>query len=288
MPFNHLYFRFTNEIQLLKRASHRNVVRVEGYTSCESGIAIVMEYMPGRSLDDLLMSKRYDDKFLVENIPCAVKLRFCTDIACGITYLHLGFGSQRIVHGDLKPANILLAADLTCKICDFGGADFATITENCIDTPKVQKRTEYTQGFVAPERLQDSSKRVSKAMDVYSVGVIFYAILTRKNPPPKADDFKTILDNYKTKADSLLEIENKAIGNCLKEAMLKCAECDAQKRPEIREVRDELQVHMRTVKAADIAQHVASILKVYKLKDLPAVNTYKSLHKAGVEADISG
>ena len=272
---------------MLNRASHKNVVRVEGYTSFRSLMAIVMEYMPGRSLHDLLMHKRHDDRFLVNDIPYALKLRFCADVASGITFLHSGFNDQRIVHGDLKPGNILLAADLTCKVGDFGAADLATCTEHFCVIPKAEKGTEYTQGFVAPERLQDSSKRVSKAMDVYSVGVIFYAILTRKNPPKNADNLRKKLDNYKNKPDFFFGIENKAVGNCLKGALLKCAEYDSQCRPEISKIRDELEFYMRTIKAADIAQHVADILKVYKLKDLPHTTTYRPIHdSAEIEAKI--
>ena len=250
-------------------------------------MAIVMEYMPGRSLHDLLMLRRSSGKHLVDDIPCALKLRFFVDIASGVSFLHSGFNEQRIVHGDLKTPNILLSLDLTCKVSDFGAADLATCTENCTYISKAQRGTEYTQGFVAPERTKDPTRRISKAMDVYSVGAIFYAILTRIYPPKTADELRDILEGYKDKPDFLFEIENKAIGNCLKEAMLTCAHYDAEQRPEIRKIRDELQVHMRAVKAADIAQHVASILKVYKLKDLPPVSTYKPLHEdPEIEASI--
>jgi len=79
--------------------------------------------MPGGCLGDLLLSKINEDQFLVPKISSLLRLRFCSDISRGVAYLHQAFFERRIVHGDLKPSNILLSSDLKCKVGDFGGAD---------------------------------------------------------------------------------------------------------------------------------------------------------------------
>ena len=83
----------------------------------------------GGSLRELLLSKSEGGELLVPEIPDPLCLKLCFDMTKGIAYLRLAFCDQRMVHGNLKPANSLLTRDLTCKIGDFGGAKLATCTE---------------------------------------------------------------------------------------------------------------------------------------------------------------
>jgi len=176
---------FTKEIDLLHYANHDNIVRILGYTSWKDSMAIVMEYMLEGSLSDLLHSRKDREEFLVPDISLheSLRLRLCSDISHGVSYLHFAFSDQRMVHGDLKPSNILLSGDLRCKIGDFGGADIATCTEvQSSSSKKPKHKSQWTRGYIAPERMNNPQHRVSKAMDVYSVGMIFYVILRRQQP----------------------------------------------------------------------------------------------------------
>ena len=174
------FFRIKKEIELLSLSNHKNVVRIYGCSPFSDNVEIIMEYMAGGSLLSLMM-RSADDCFLVSIIPYSLRLRFFSDVCSGVTYLHHNFGDERIIHGDIKPANILLSKHLDCEIADFGGATIATISDNITQPQPRERGAQETLGFIAPER-KSSDIRLSKAMDVYSVGATFYLILQREHP----------------------------------------------------------------------------------------------------------
>ena len=109
--------KYIREIELLHQANHENILRILGYSSYKDSMAIITEYMPGGSLRALLFCQDDEEKkFLVPSISNALRLRFCSDVSQGVSYLHFAFFDQRVVHGDLKPSNILLTSDLKCKV----------------------------------------------------------------------------------------------------------------------------------------------------------------------------
>ena len=251
-----VFVRFIKEVRLLNEANYSHVVRIEGYTSWRSSMAIVMEYLPGGNLHDLLLSKNEDDDNHRYDISSALKLRFSADISSGITYLHNGFNDKRMVHGDLKPANILLTSDLRCKVGDFGGAEFATCFEYASFHMSRMGGGERTRGFTAPEKLPHQRGSLLKSMDVYSYGVIIYVIIQRRNPSPEFDVFTASLNlcrqNYETNADPIVQLLLKHMKNC--------CDKDPQKRPLMINVRDELQLESRSQNLAAITREVADIL----------------------------
>ena len=243
-------------MKLLNEANHSHVVRIEGYTSWRSSMAIVMEYLPGGNLHDLLLSKNEDDDNHRYDISSALKLRFSADISSGITYLHNGFNDKRMVHGDLKPANILLTSDLRCKVGDFGGAEFATRTEDVSATRL--GGGERTIAFAAPERLEHPHAQLKKSMDVYSYGVIVYVVIQRHNPPKQgyslfSNNLNQCIQNYETNADPIVQLLLKHMKNC--------CDKDPQKRPLMVNIRDELQPKSRSQNLAAITREVANILE---------------------------
>ena len=249
-----------HEIQMhLLQRNHKNVVNILGYFSIKNYIAIVMDYMAGGDLQRLLLSD-IDDS----NIPFTLRLRFCADISSGVTYLHNGLNNTPIVHGDIKHANILLTANLDCKIADFGGAQLATL-------PKISGTGfQYTKGFVAPERLESFNDKLSKASDVYSVGATFYAIIRRRFRPFCPDNFQTKL----SECTCPLKSSKKATEHfsLIKEQMLNCCEPSPENRMNIIEVRDFFLDHDRkcvVCGVAKTAKQVASLLQLYKVNTTP-------------------
>ncbi|KAH7434584.1 hypothetical protein KP509_06G024400 [Ceratopteris richardii] len=104
---------FTNELKTICQIRHRNLVKVIGYCMEKEEAALVMEYMEGGDLDGHLYGRR-EGKLSWKD-----RLNLAVDVAQGLLYLHHGT-AQPIVHGDLKPKNILLDADGVAKIGDFG------------------------------------------------------------------------------------------------------------------------------------------------------------------------
>lgn len=148
--------RFENEAQLISQLNHPNIVKVLDFGK-ESGIPfLVMEYMDGGSLSDLLT-------FGVMGIPHAVYL--ISTIMEGLKYAH----SVGIRHADLKTSNILLKKDGQVKITDFGLATIV-VTSDRMGTP----------AYMAPELI--TNDKVDQRADIYSLGVILYEITTGKLP----------------------------------------------------------------------------------------------------------
>ncbi|XP_076822010.1 uncharacterized protein LOC143468582 [Clavelina lepadiformis] len=273
------------EIENLKLSSHVNVVRLEGFTDWHGAAGLIMEYLPGQSLRDLILGKCLD-RFHVPCIPPVIKLRICTDVASGITFLHHGFNDQRITHGDLKPHNVLLTSDLRCKISDLGEADFATCTESESHLKNDTKHA-MTKIYAAPELLKNRQVRVSKAMDVYSFGMTVRATLIRKHPNSYGDEtlptqkfvdlacdaWRPPLDDVEDLTASLTDEVDVAIIDLLKVEMVKCWEHNPDERPSMMDVRDRLLQCLSTKDQSVIAQHVADITKHMDIK-LPCQHQY--------------
>ena len=154
--------RFFNEARSAGTMSHHNIVTVYdvGY---ESHIAfIAMEYIEGNDLKEYMTIKK--------DIPFREIFRIIYSVAKGLDYS----SSKGIIHRDIKPANILLTEDGNVKISDFGIAKLptSTVTQSgmLMGTP----------AYVSPEQVMGTSLDVRS--DLYSLGVIFYELVTGKRP----------------------------------------------------------------------------------------------------------
>ncbi|CAN6180285.1 unnamed protein product [Urochloa humidicola] len=165
---------FENEIKLLPKLKHTNIVTLLGYCTQKSERILILEYMPNRSLDSFI----YGDRAIKSPLDWSKRCEIVQGIAQGALYLHK-LCRPRIIHGDLKPGNILLDSDLSPKICDFGisttlkpGAD--------VDCTRIVAGS---RGFIAPE--YKTGGCLSVKSDVYSFGVTMLQIISgKKGPPP--------------------------------------------------------------------------------------------------------
>ncbi|CAL4990457.1 unnamed protein product [Urochloa decumbens] len=169
IPIKH----FKNEIELIPMLQHPNVIKLLGYCIKKREMILVFEYMPNGSLDSFI----YDGVRAREALEWPKRRQIIKGIAQGAKYLHQ-LCEPRIIHGDLKPGNILLDSGFNPKICDFGiskalkpGAD-----EDCTGI------VTGSRGFIAPEYMEQGCLSIKS--DVYSFGVTLLQIISRKRLPP--------------------------------------------------------------------------------------------------------
>ena len=164
--------RFLGERQILADLDHPNIARlIDGGATDDGAPFIVMDYIEGVPIDE------FCDR---EKLSTTARLRLFREVCAAVEYAH----RHLIVHRDIKPSNILVTADGTPKLLDFGiakllgpgpGAETATAARPL--TPQ----------YASPEQVRGGS--MTTATDVYSLGVLLYKLLTGRLPY----NFKTLL-----------------------------------------------------------------------------------------------
>jgi serine/threonine protein kinase len=159
---------FINEVGIMGRIHHVNVVRLVGF--CADGFrrALVYEFLPNDSLEKLISSMAAKNYILNWD-----KLQdIALGIAKGIEYLHQGC-DQRILHFDIKPHNVLLDQNFNPKISDFGLAKLCSKEQSAVSITTARG----TVGYIAPEVFSRNFGNVSSKADVYSFGILLLEIV---------------------------------------------------------------------------------------------------------------
>ncbi|XP_054820831.1 cysteine-rich receptor-like protein kinase 44 [Prosopis cineraria] len=161
---------FTNEVKLLLRIQHKNLVTLYGCCAEGPEKMLVYEYLPNKSLDHFLF-----DKGKLPSLDWATRFRIVTGVARGLLYLHEE-APIRIIHRDIKASNILLDEKLSAKISDFGLARLFPGDDTHVQTFKISG----THGYMAPEYAMRGY--LSVKTDVFSYGILVLEIVSgRKN-----------------------------------------------------------------------------------------------------------
>ncbi len=170
--------RFRREAQILMDFRNDNIVDVQDHFIQGRSHYIVMEYIDGPSLKDLLEEQRYLDNCTAAYI--------CLHTADALRYAH----SKSVVHRDVKPANILISKKGEVKLADFGIASTRD-PDTGEDTLTTEGTTLGTPAYMAPEQFENS-RTVDHRADLYSLGVMMYEMLTGQKPFPGGFNPETI------------------------------------------------------------------------------------------------
>ena len=162
--------RFRNERQILAALDHRNIARLlDGGTTPQGLPYVVMELVAGEPID------RYCD---ARSLGARERVQLFLQVCAAVSFAH----QHLVVHRDLKPNNILVTADGSVKLLDFGIAKLLepdAITGTNTEETRTQLRA-MTLEYASPEQV--SGGTVTTVSDVYSLGVVLYRLLTGQSP----------------------------------------------------------------------------------------------------------
>ena len=197
---------FRNEAKTIAGLSHDHIVKVFDIDERYRTLFIIMEYLKGDSLKDMIVHLRA--------IPPKLAVDFLIQICSALAYAH----QNGIVHRDINPSNIIVRPNDQIKILDFGLACPAG-TEDFSNTGTVY--------YMAPEQID--GKPVDQRTDIYALGITAFEMVTGKRPFPE-DDASALLDLHLTQdvADPRQIIPD--IPGELREFILNSARCDPDQR----------------------------------------------------------
>ena len=167
--------RFEREARAVAALSHPNVTQVYDYGESDDRPYMVLEYLPGGSLEDLLRSNGA--------LPDAETRRIASEVAAGLAHAH----ERGVVHRDLKPANVLFDDEGRAKLADFGIARMTAGEGTLTEAGTVLG----TAAYISPE--QAAGLPATATSDVYSFGVLLYRMLTGRLPFTSQDPLALVL-----------------------------------------------------------------------------------------------
>ncbi|XP_059637800.1 wall-associated receptor kinase 5-like [Cornus florida] len=228
---------FINEVIILSRINHRNIVKLLGCCLETEVPLLVYEYVSNGTL-----SHHLHDADHASMMSWNTRLRIAGEIAGALAYLH-SYASVAIFHRDIKSNNILLDENYRAVVSDFGLSRSVPLDKTHLTT-----MVGGTFGYLDPEYFQ--SGQLTDKSDVYAFGVVLAELLTGKKAISSNTFDEGLVLNFRSamKQNCLSEILEKVVVNDAKEdeiqavatLAIRCIKLNARKRPNMKEVAAEL------------------------------------------------
>ncbi|OHD37598.1 MAG: hypothetical protein A2015_17260 [Spirochaetes bacterium GWF1_31_7] len=158
--------RFLREATVMLDFRHENIVQFYDHFKEGTSTYIAMEYVKGLPLNELIKQS--------EKIPVPLALFILYQSALGLNHAH----TKKVIHRDIKPHNLLISETGDVKLIDFGIASQKNDSKECLTAPGTVIGT---PAYMSPEQFS-SSKEISFQSDIYSLGVVFYEMITGNKP----------------------------------------------------------------------------------------------------------
>jgi serine/threonine protein kinase len=238
-----------SEIEVLKIVQHPNIIQYYSYVTKDDMYYLSMEYCEGGDVSMYRSSCEHLDGTFVDT--------FLSHVVSSIGYLH----ERNLIHRDIKLQNILLkdsnssnSSSLTFKLTDFGFAcyDLSAMEEDAIDNADILSKKYYkicgTPYYMAPEIVKvNGEKKVSrrklytKAVDIWSLGICIYELLTNKLPYKNVKNFEDLC-NFFSRSDAQLcifeDIRALNVDESLKDMLYLMLKINAKDRVDIKTLRE--------------------------------------------------
>ncbi|XP_066363417.1 uncharacterized protein [Miscanthus floridulus] len=229
---------FAKEVIVHSQINHKNVVRLLGCCTEKNSLMIVMEFITNGNLNSILHGNSANGQ-----VPFPLEKRI--EIAIGVAEALLSMHSMYspVLHGDIKPANILLDKNFTPKISDFGIARLL-----CANGPQQTTTIIGSIGYLDPAYCE--SGILTPKSDVYSFGVVLLEVITRKKAVDGTITLAQSFNEALTKGEDVQHMfdgeisvaENKKFLGDIGQLAAKCLQRDVKTRPEIVEVASNLRM----------------------------------------------
>jgi len=217
--------RFEQEARVISSLRYDSIIHIYDYWKKGNSYYIVMEYVPGKTLKDILSQ--------IGCFPIDVGLIVFYEIAKALEYAH----NRGIIHRDLKPANIIISDEGMLKLLDFG---IAHVKETNLTTPGVILGT---YSYMSPE--QAIGTKIDNRSDIFSLGIIMYELLTGERPFKKEGEREVTEKIIKEKPVPVRKL-NPAIPRPVARIIKKCLKKNPKRRfHTMGQLKERLERHIR-------------------------------------------